>query len=133
MDLIEAHQAIRTFAFMSDISVNVFEQSYFDDLDAALTTSIYEVGALPIQAGKLSPNPVSDYLELSFELQEVSDLNLVIYDITGRTVYQIPSQRFETGIHTVPISLVGILPKSGIYIASLQGSSGQLNFKFVKQ
>ncbi len=131
MDLMEDHQAIRTFAFMSNINVNVLPQSYFDELDAELT-NIYEVGNAPITAGKLSPNPVTDYFNLSFQLAEASDLNLVIYDITGKAVHQIPSQRYQSGEHTIPISLEGILQKSGIYIVSLQTDSGQSNFKFFK-
>jgi len=133
MNLEEDHQAVRTFGFMEGISVNVLPQDYFDELDEQLITSIYEVGEPPIQAGKILPNPVSDYFELSFELLEASDLNIVIYDITGKTIYQIPNQRFEEGIQTMPISLEGIIPKTGIYIVSLQSSSGQSKFKFIKQ
>lgn len=132
MDLMEDHQAIRTFAFMSEVTVNVQPQSYFDELDQAITTSIYEVGKAPALAGKLSPNPVTDYFELSFELPKASDLNLVIYDITGKAVHHIPSQRFQAGKHTMPVSLEGILPESGIYIVSLGSASGQSNFKFIK-
>jgi len=131
MDLVEDHQAIRTFGFMSNISVNELPQSYFDELDAMIT-STNEVGNLPIQASKLSPNPVSDYFELSFDLLEAADLSLVIYDITGKVIYQVPSQRFDVGQQNMTISVVGILPKSGVYIASLQGDTGQSNFKFVK-
>ncbi len=132
MDLVEAHQAIRTFGFMDNLGSNVLPKSYFDELDA-MVTSTREIPSLPIQAGKLSPNPVSDYSELSFDLSERTDLKLVIYDITGKVLHTIPSQRFDIGAHRIPISLQGILPKSGIYIASLQSPSGQQNFKFIKQ
>ena len=132
MDLVEAHQAIRTFAFMSDITINVLpnDDPYFDNLDAILS-STYEVGKGSIQAARLSPNPVNDFFDLSFELDEAVDLNLVIYDMTGRAVHQISAQRYQPGEHVLHISLAGILPKSGIYIASLQSSSGQTNLKFV--
>ena len=133
IDLKEDHQAIRTFGFMNDITVNIMPQSYFDDLDATLLTSVYEVGNAAVLAGKLSPNPVSQSFELSFNLQEASDLKLVIYDVFGRAVHSFPAQKFSSGKHTLSISVDGILQKSGIYIASLQGSSGQSNFKFLKQ
>jgi len=132
MDLIEDHQAIRTFGFMDGISSNVLPQSYFDELDAVIS-STREIATLPIQAEKLSPNPVSDYFELSFELLESADLKLVLYDISGKVIHTVPSQRFDVGAHRMPITLNGILPESGIYIASLQGPSGQRNFKFIKQ
>ena len=131
MDLVESHQAVRTFAFMNNVTVNEQPQSYFDELDQ--TVGIYEVDKTPVLDGKLSPNPVNDYLELSFTLGEASDLNLVIYDITGKAVYRVPRRRFETGQHTLPVALEGILTETGIYIASLQSASGQSNFKFVKQ
>ncbi|MFK8008358.1 MAG: T9SS type A sorting domain-containing protein [Saprospiraceae bacterium] len=135
MDLIEAHQAIRTFAFMSDITVNVLtnEDPYFDNLDADIINSIYEVGKSSVQTARLSPNPVNDFFDLSFELNEAADLNLVIYDMTGRAVHQMSTQRYQPGEHILHISLAGILPKSGVYIASLQSSSGQTNLKFVVQ
>ncbi len=132
MDLIEDHQAIRTFAFMNNITSNVQPQSYFDDLDGMVTSS-YEVGRTLVQAAKLSPNPVSNHFELSFELLESSDLNLVIYDITGRVVHRIRTQYFQSGQHSMTVSLEGILEESGIYIASLQSNSGQSNFKFFKE
>ena len=135
MDLIEDHQAIRTFAFMNNITINVLpnDDPYFDNLDNDILNSIHEVGNAPIAVGKLAPNPVSDYFELIFEIPEAIDLNLVIYDMAGREIHQVPSQRFQAGNHIMHISLAGILPKSGIYIASLQSASGQTNFKFVKQ
>lgn len=131
MDLVEDHQAIRTFAFMDNITVNTQPQSYFDALDGILA-STNDVRNAAVQAGKLSPNPVSNFFELSFELSETTDLNLVIYDIAGKVIHQIPSRLFQAGMHRVPVSLDGILPKSGIYIASLRSATGQSNFKFVK-
>ncbi len=131
MDLVEDHQAIRTFAFMDDITVNVQPQSYFDDLDAVITNT-YEVGNAPVFAGKLMPNPVHDYLKVSFELPEVTELGLVIYDISGKVIHRIPARRFPSGNQILAIPLEGILIEPGMYIASLQGLSGQSNFKFVK-
>lgn len=134
MDLKEDHQAIRTFAFMNNPSPTPIlqDQQYFEDLDNDILNSIYEVGNGPIISAKLLPNPVSDYFELIFEIPEAADLNLVIYDITGKVIHHMPKQRFFSGEHIMHISLEGILPKSGIYIASLQSASGQNNFKFVK-
>ena len=98
MDLKEDHQAIRTFAFMGQINSNVLDTSYFTALDNDILNSIHEVGNAPIQSGKLLPNPVSDYFDLIFEIPEAVDLNLVIYDITGKVIHHIPSQRFQTEV-----------------------------------
>ena len=130
MDLVEAHQAIRTFAFMDGITQNVQPTDYFDDLDA--TVGITSVKPA-VQFGKLSPNPARDYFELSFNLEESTDLSLVIYDITGKVVYQNATQTYQAGRHFIPITLTGILPESGMYIASVKSDTGQSNFKFIKQ
>lgn len=131
MDLVESHQAIRTFAFMSNVTVNEQPQSYFDELDQLV--NVYEVDHSPILAGKLSPNPVTNYFELSFGLSSSTDMTLVIYDINGKIVHSRPSQSLQSGQHNLSVPLDGILEESGIYIVSLQTISGQSNFKFVKQ
>jgi len=132
MELKEDHQAIRTFAFMNNPSATPIlkDDQYFTDLDLILNT--YEVGNGTLLKGKLFPNPVSEKFDLIFELPDAVDLNLIIYDITGKAVYHMPTQRFQSGKHIMHVSLEGILPKSGVYIASLQNASGQTNFKFVK-
>lgn len=79
----EDQQAIRTFAFMSNIVQTEQPQSYFDALDGILA-STYDVNLSPVKEGKLSPNPAEDYINLTFELPEAAALEVVIYDIAGK-------------------------------------------------
>ncbi len=133
MDIVEDHQAVRQFGNLLNIKVNIFPLSYFDDLDQELTTSIHEVGQTSILTGKLYPNPVFQSFELSFNLKESADLDLVIYDIFGRLIHRFPTRNFIEGEHAIHISLEGIIRNPGNYLASLQSPTGQSNFKFVVQ
>ncbi len=132
MDIAEDHQAVRVFGALENITVNVLPKSYFEQLDFELTTSIHEVGQAPVLSGKLYPNPVYQSFELSFELPKDNDLDFIIYDIHGKVVHRFPTRNFISGKHMLLVSLEGIIQNQGIYIASLQNTSGQINFKFIK-
>jgi hypothetical protein len=71
----------------------------------------------------LSPNPVEDRVDLNFEQPIKEDLQIVIKDLTGKTVY---SMRPETGgedCYRIAMDLDFL--RKGIYIMQVLSPSGK--------
>jgi hypothetical protein len=67
------------------------------------------------------PNPFSGQATLRFGLDESSDVSVVIYDITGKSVKRIDAGQFSAGENTITIQQGGL--NSGIYILKLNAGS----------
>jgi hypothetical protein len=64
------------------------------------------------------PNPLNSETQIKFAIPEEAQVDLGIYDVTGRLVRTLVSERMEAGYHTItwqPKSLA-----SGIYFAKLK-------------
>ncbi len=75
--------------------------------------------ALPIEHGVVSafPNPFNGSVVLTFDLAELSHINLSIYDAAGRLMDQIASGNHKIGQHRIVWN--GVDRPSGLYIARL--------------
>ena len=70
----------------------------------------------------LVPNPVQDKATLSFSLNNPDEVNLRLYDVTGREVRTLLEKRLNKGRHSVPFE-VADLP-SGTYFYQLKTAHG---------
>jgi len=67
------------------------------------------------------PNPTSDRINLEFSLKEQAMLKVVIYDLSGKSVYVEQASQHDAGPHRKSYSLADIHLSSGQYILKLEG------------
>lgn len=73
---------------------------------------------------KASPNPFNPSTKVSFTLPSVSQVNLVVSDITGKIVRVLADHvRFASGSHTLGFDAGGLA--SGVYIVMLKTPDGR--------
>ncbi len=73
---------------------------------------------------ELSPNPASDYVDVTLDAASAQDVQIRIYDVTGREVSTIPIGMLSMGEHETELSTTGI--PSGIYFVRVIGTSGEV-------
>ncbi|MCO5267269.1 MAG: S8 family serine peptidase [Brumimicrobium sp.] len=77
------------------------------------------------------PNPSSNNVTINFVLSENSDVQLEIFDINGRLVYNRDKSNFTIGAHSININST---PWSkGMYFIKLKANETGKTIKFVKQ
>ncbi len=88
-----------------------------EDFNSSIETSFY-------------PNPVKDFLNISFTDMEGQNIELVLYDILGREVYK----KQMTGIANTEVINLSSL-NSGTYLLSivLQSNNTSKTYKIIKQ
>jgi hypothetical protein len=80
--------------------------------------------------GAVGPNPASEYVNLTFFDDRSQNLIFTMHDVKGMSVIRKEIQSAE-GANTVQIALDNV--EGGVYFVSLQGESGKLTKKIVKQ
>ena len=86
----------------------------------------------PLSSAYVYPNPSHDMAMLHFSLSTAGAPAIMIYDINGRTVQTITTQKtFTAGSYDIPLSLNSLQP--GIYFVHLQGGNGQQTMRLVKE
>ena len=88
-------------------------------IDVANTTAIEDDLAAGINTFKIYPNPTNGVINLNIELSEVSDLNLEIVDLNGRTVYT--ESRQNVNVYNNALNLSSL--SKGVYM--LQATTAQ--------
>lgn len=76
---------------------------------------------------KVYPNPATNALNLSFDLQDNAGASITLTDITGRMVATIPTEQIKAGQNNIVIP-VSDLP-AGMYIARLNAAGGAITRK----
>lgn len=92
------------------------------------------VEALNFAVGTVSvyPNPANEYINIYFELEKSTNINISITDMLGRTVQTVLSNKYlPEGTHLLSQNIDRDLPK-GNYILNIQTDSGERKYqKFV--
>ncbi len=68
------------------------------------------------------PNPFADQATLGFDVPEVANVRLVVYDVLGRAVVRLVDGEVEAGRHTVVLDGAGL--PSGVYLIRLTTATG---------
>jgi len=66
------------------------------------------------------PNPFNPVTNIQFTIPEVSDLNIVIYDVEGRLIEILADKRFSPGVHKVWWNASEV--SSGVYFLHIESS-----------
>ena len=81
-----------------------------------------------LQDFKLFPNPAKDVLNLHFTMNDSNDVEILLYDLQGRTVrrvlYNNQSQKFEQSISTKDVA-------SGIYLIKVNSGNKSVTKKLI--
>ncbi|RMH69226.1 MAG: PEGA domain-containing protein [Gemmatimonadetes bacterium] len=95
-----------------------------------------QTGIAVPQATRLTnyPNPFNPKTTIAYELPQTSSVNLSIYDITGRLIWQALNESQEAGSYTIEWNGVdqnGHPVQSGVYLYRLTTDSGSLTNSMV--
>lgn len=79
----------------------------------------------------VAPNPFGNSTEISFDLANDSEVSVVVTDLTGRVVLNIPATNYTSGAHKV--SLDGSSLNSGVYNYTLKVGNDVVTKRIVKK
>ncbi|MEM8558763.1 MAG: Ig-like domain-containing protein, partial [Bacteroidota bacterium] len=87
------------------------------------TTASSQSTALPEDYGLAAPypNPIRDRATLQLALPEATEIEVVLFDLRGRTVAVLAAQSFDAGVHGITLD-AGALP-SGVYLVRVTSAS----------
>ncbi|MFT4534121.1 MAG: hypothetical protein ACJA1A_001489 [Saprospiraceae bacterium] len=105
------------------IQSSVFASIYFGD-----ATSTEDINAT-VSAMTCYPNPVTDVLNIAFDLKQSDDLQLFITDMMGRVFTTKNLGNLSTGSHNYMIETASLT--KGIYTVSLQSGEGVISERIV--
>jgi hypothetical protein len=74
------------------------------------------------------PNPATDYLNVSFELNHSSNVQVQIIDALGQVVNQVANNTMESGVQNLNVNTANLT--SGVYFVKIQTENNSLVQKF---
>ncbi len=86
-------------------------------------TGIESQSDLPVSSVSCSPNPFRESISFSYALSETGNVNVSIYDMTGRLIETLMNEEQQTGFHSVDWKASDMNP--GIYLCRI--SSGAVS------
>jgi hypothetical protein len=101
--------------------------------DTSAQFTVVCVGIQPLEAEikfSMMPNPASDVINVSYNLNQPTPIAISIIDITGRKIMDVIKETQGSGEYRQSIRLSGL--SSGIYFLNFATDSGMLNSKFIK-
>lgn len=90
--------------------------------DPSITVLATEPVSRFVSLGSNYPNPFTDYSTIRYTVNEVSDVKLVVYNISGQVVSVNELGRKTPGVHTSRLSSDGL--NAGTYMYRLEGTGG---------
>jgi len=102
-----------------------------EDAESAPVTSVKEIAAL--QHLKAAPNPFSEQIALSFELEETKRLQILVINGFGQTVWKQQLSTFNSGNHRLNLNHLAKLPNGWYQIRLIDASGQQTDLPIVKQ
>ena len=104
------------------------EQSNCDPFSFRTEKTVSAQTVIPTSPVQIYPNPATGEINLSFNLQEKSELSVSVFEIGGRAMGEATGGYFIPGKHSLKIPL-GDFP-NGIYLLKIQSEEGVLVKKF---
>lgn len=74
------------------------------------------------------PNPVSEQLNVAFDLAETTQLSITIHNALGQIVDVINTANYVAGAHIIPVNTNDFT--NGMYMLTIQSESGSVSSKF---
>lgn len=89
---------------------------YIDDINLSTTTSIKNNNAA-LSNLSLYPNPANEKVFLNFDLTDHKNIEIIIYDVLGKSVKKLSSQNYNSGYNQIEIPVSDL--SKGIYFLSM--------------
>jgi hypothetical protein len=96
-----------------------------------IVSNVTEVSNLGYSLSGATPNPVNSEFSINVELPESAFAELVLSDMTGKTIATIHSGILEEGIHNLVVDITKLNLTSGTYFYSLRSSKVSLTQSFI--
>ncbi len=97
-----------------------------------LTTGLKEIDASSVVNGfSVSPNPVTDIVQVNFRVEKSTDVSLDIYDMSGRLVRTMLTKKLSKGNHQFDFNKTQTAVDNGIYQLVLKAGGQTLAKKVV--
>jgi len=77
----------------------------------------------------IAPVPANDVLNIKFNVDVTKTLNIVLTDVTGKTVRTVANNQFTTGTHTLNVNTAELA--SGVYIITFKSNEQIASQRFV--
>ncbi len=91
-------------------------------------TALVEYHELHAQNLSLFPNPAQDYLNINYQFAHGASLQLLIYDIQGRLVY---NETINSEAEVLKVNISNL--RKGIYLCRLHNDNSSITKKFIKK
>jgi len=107
-----------------DVATNTFEPLYYSlTLERAMGTSNEALSDLPekFDLKQNYPNPFNPTTKIAFDLPQAASVELVVFDMLGRKVATLVSERMTAGTHTMDFNASSLA--SGMYIYRIEAGS----------
>jgi hypothetical protein len=118
----------------------IIDQLYIDSVDVELNYTIRELdklsgidehgtGAGGLSLDQMYPNPIKSSAEINYRLDDAAPVSLLIYDIGGRLVKTLVSEKQSAGSHSVVWNAEDADP--GVYFCRIQTTKVAITRKCV--
>jgi len=104
-----------TYNFEQDDAITAFFENEYDGL-----------------ALNAFPNPIEENLQISFTLDQVSDINISLYNMTGQLLGSVNEGKRNGGLHTISLNISDLDLAKGIYLLTLETENFRETIKLFK-
>jgi hypothetical protein len=85
--------------------------------------------ATSLEGLQIYPNPFATTATIEFELQDSENIQINIFDVTGKTVQSIPNQMYSVGNHKINVDGNGL--ENGLYYVNIVAEDGIITRRLV--
>ncbi len=108
----------------------IAEGGEFEALDSTPFERAWPLSADEVEIAtnlNIFPNPVSELMNVTFDLPESTQLSVVVYNAVGQVVKSLNTANYTAGNHTLAIDVADLA--SGMYMVSMQSDKGSMTQK----
>ncbi len=117
---------IAKFVILFDPNSNTSDNYFFDNFGLTMASSVANLAE--VTSFEVFPNPTQGQTTFQYDLVDAAQVNLAIFDITGKQVDQVLNARQVAGNHTIDWDASGLA--NGLYFYTLtvdgQAASGKI-------
>jgi len=101
---------------------------YLDNINLTGITGIAEETTIN-NSVSIYPNPANQFMVIAYQLSDISDVKIVLYDVLGKEVIQVINQKMGEGEYQETVNTEGLL--NGIYFAKININGVLLTQKLI--